>query len=539
MNLMKKKRVCIIVSCVCTFLVVFSELYGFIYLGTLSINITQNSTLDWKGRDYNTNHMSTDDVVNKTSMNRDRFSQYYGLQMNLDQFKNISKVPAEERNVLIWAIWDGSLWQNSTDEKVIFIQDDSFSQQTEQRLNDKTIKIPRTYRVHYKTYSFKSLLNYLNKPETWHELDLSDQLPDFIKQTHWHVIIVPSSFECCGAGQGRYQAIYTSWKLAQINTHIIVDDFQCSIEQEFSINILGKPHEVIKGNSKNEQAHFIVNSTNSFKPSTVKPSLDFGIKSGDNKSSIYSMISDSNQTKVLDNTNNVTFNWSVVVAVNNGYFDFFNNWRLHFIKLNISLPVYVIAEDNSVYDKLLNIKDSGIKVQRSEYISINSSVKYKSKSFRQMMSARPFYILSFLQKGIDIIFSDLDTVWLKNPLPYFTGDFDIWIQFNTDQLNVYCSGFMAIKSNKDTYSFIKKWRDALKVKPMLNQPAFNQLVKQSQIKIKGLESKHFPSGRLYFEKFSREERAGVVVVHNNWIIGHDNKLERFKNMNLWLNETTT
>lgn len=32
-------------------------------------------------------------------------------------------------------------------------------------------------------------------------------------------------------------------------------------------------------------------------------------------------------------------------------------------------------------------------------------------------------------------------------------------------------------------------------------------------------------------------REGTVVVHNNWIVGKHNKIQRFKNAGLWLEGT--
>jgi hypothetical protein len=35
--------------------------------------------------------------------------------------------------------------------------------------------------------------------------------------------------------------------------------------------------------------------------------------------------------------------------------------------------------------------------------------------------------------------------------------------------------------------------------------------------------------------FDRKMRRNVVVVHNNYIIGHENKVQRFMNVGLWWN----
>ena len=61
-----------------------------------------------------------------------------------------------------------------------------------------------------------------------------------------------------------------------------------------------------------------------------------------------------------------------------------------------------------------------------------------------------------------------------------------------------------------------------------------------------MDRKLFPSGDLFFgvegERAEGPEllgsggsrRDGTVVVHNNWIVGKHNKIQRFRNAGLWL-----
>lgn len=46
----------------------------------------------------------------------------------------------------------------------------------------------------------------------------------------------------------------------------------------------------------------------------------------------------------------------------------------------------------------------------------------------------------------------------------------------------------------------------------------------------------FPPGGLYFRnsKWAEETKAKNVIIHNNYIIGHDNKKRRFQQYGLWL-----
>ncbi|XP_060591313.1 uncharacterized protein LOC132746245, partial [Ruditapes philippinarum] len=167
--------------------------------------------------------------------------------MGENQLHGIKKVIPAKGNLLVWGLGnDSPYWQNSTHGQVKFIEDDSPSKKAGIQWYDTIMKkypYLEAYRVHYNTNTVKSFSQYVNNPDTWHELDLCSQLPESVTQTHWHVIIVDAPLGCGCRGPGRYQSIYTSWKLAEINTHIFIDDFERKVEHEFSVNIFGKPVE--------------------------------------------------------------------------------------------------------------------------------------------------------------------------------------------------------------------------------------------------------------------------------------------------------
>ncbi|KAF3500246.1 hypothetical protein F2Q69_00039473 [Brassica cretica] len=46
----------------------------------------------------------------------------------------------------------------------------------------------------------------------------------------------------------------------------------------------------------------------------------------------------------------------------------------------------------------------------------------------------------------------------------------------------------------------------------------------------------FPTGGLYFnnQTWAEETEGKHVIIHNNYIIGYDNKMKRFHDFGLWL-----
>lgn len=232
-----------------------------------------------------------------------------------------------------------------------------------------------------------------------------------------------------------------------------------------------------------------------------------------------------------------TTNWTILLTVNNAFFDFYQNWLWHYRQLNLptDVPVIVIAEDDDVFDKITALHTPGVTVKKSHMDPINSSLVFDTPLFKKYMARRAVYLLEYLEQGEDVLHVDVDSVWLKNPLPYLVGDFDILGQVETPA-NLICIGFIAFKGRSIVKNFVKLWIEKMELKTnkLSDQEVFNVLRrKRTDLKIKTLPIQQFPSGKLYFDKSDDVGRKKAVVVHNNWIIGHDTKKNRFKKFSLW------
>ena len=79
---------------------------------------------------------------------------------------------------------------------------------------------------------------------------------------------------------------------------------------------------------------------------------------------------------------------------------------------------------------------------------------------------RPFYLKQLLKSYENIIYSDIDTVWLQDPRPYFVGNFDLWVQLDgvmtahpiaSGYLPYFCTGFMAIRNTTLSVKLLQEW----------------------------------------------------------------------------------
>jgi len=432
-----------------------------------------------------------------------------GTQMGSEQIALIQEALGKHGNLLVWGLGnDSPFWNYVTTGRVAFIEDDIPEAKAGTLWYDViTRKYPflEAYKVKYHTDNEKSFQQYITSPERWPELRLKD-LPNSIREEHWDVIIVDAPLGCCNAGPGRYQSIYESWRMATNKTHVFVDDYERKVEREFSQAVLGRaPDSVVPrqkaASNANEQAHF--------RPVTPQRRYD-------------------------QVPNSIPIQWTILLTVNDGFYDFFQNWWIHYDRLKLLNTVVVVAEDDAVYAKLkVNLN---ITVERSSLINANAH-SYESTDYKVMVSTRAQHILRHLRVGEDVLYSDVDTVWRSDPMVHLVSQ-DIVAEVDNPTYEgvspYYCTGFMAIHSNARTIRMMEQWNNEMTRKPQLNQPLFNRVLHGSKtVEHVGLPNALFPSGKQYFDEMDENVKQKVVVVHNNFIQGHGAKKKRFQAAGLW------
>ena len=175
------------------------------------------------------------------------------------------------------------------------------------------------------------------------------------------------------------------------------------------------------------------------------------------------------------------------------------------------------------------------------------SMSYNLPGFNALVRRRPSYLLKLLEKYPKIIYTDIDTVWLKDPRQFLKGNHDFWAQLDgvldgtpyvQGFIPFFCTGFLALNKTQKTMTLLKKWNTEVTINGKLssqvkNQPLFQKVVFEISADGRVLPTKYFPSGRQYFEVMTDEERKDVNVIHNNFVAGKENKIERFIAFDLW------
>jgi hypothetical protein len=236
------------------------------------------------------------------------------------------------------------------------------------------------------------------------------------------------------------------------------------------------------------------------------------------------------------NSPRATYKWTVLITMNDGFWDFFLNWYFYYQRLQLNWLVIVMAEDDMIFQKISTLNLPHFEVIRTK-LNLQQSLDFGTADYKAMVSMRATYILRLLCKDTNVLYSDVDTVWLKDPSQYFTGHHDTWIQVDgsggQEFVPYYCTGFMAIVANNRTRTVMQDWESALLANAQANQPVFNRILHASKVNHTLLPERSFPNGKRFFEQFSREQQQAVVIVHNNWINGVGKKRKRFGTLGLW------
>lgn len=218
--------------------------------------------------------------------------------------------------------------------------------------------------------------------------------------------------------------------------------------------------------------------------------------------------------------------WVVMVTVSHDFQELFDNWWYHFSQLRLSMEVILVAEDNSTFTKYRDKHSDKYNVVRDEHVlNIPEVVVYGSDKYYKMVSKRLTYILKEIQKGHNVIFSDADTIWLRNPLMYLKSNYDIWSTMDTPFKN--CTGFIAIKASKAVEMFLIELKNIKS--SLVNQQQIDHLLKTSEVKNIRLPITEFPSSDHTCNKNTTKD----VVVYSDCVMSPDRNRERFINMGLW------
>lgn len=293
-------------------------------------------------------------------------------------------------------------------------------------------------------------------------------------------------------------------------------------------------------------------------------------------------------TKVKTNTQ--TSPIIVAVAVNYAYRVMALNFICNLNRLNIS-NYLVLAMDRAVYDYLstrgahvfLHEVQSILSPTRRKLMNVNKHDKdnkahieedalFGSAAFVETSRRKSMLLLKVLRLGYSVLFSDVDVIWVRNPIPVLTqykSDFviqsdrsykdkDAPLNYNLN------SGFYLVRSSSRSVTALQaivKYAQAVR---RSEQKAFNYILcgafkdhhagpglrvgnnecmySRSQIRAEALPLDAFPNGSderftdASFKSISKLPPE-VIIIHANYVVGQSRKVEKIQKLGFWFHST--
>ncbi|KAI4328855.1 hypothetical protein L6164_021178 [Bauhinia variegata] len=223
----------------------------------------------------------------------------------------------------------------------------------------------------------------------------------------------------------------------------------------------------------------------------------------------------------------------IVCAVSQPYLPFLNNWLISITRQKHQDKVLVIAEDYATLYKV-NERWPGHAVLIPPVLDAETAHKFGSKGFFNFTARRPQHLLQIVELGYNVMYNDVDMVWLADPFPYLQGNHDAYF---TDDMTAIkplnhshdlpppgkkgrpyiCSCMIFLRPTNGAKLLMKMWIKELQLQPWSraqkanDQPAFNWALMKtaSEVDLYLLPQAAFPTG---FEK----------------------KIKRFRDYSLWL-----
>ncbi|MCH2174635.1 MAG: glycosyltransferase family 77 protein [Lentisphaeria bacterium] len=189
---------------------------------------------------------------------------------------------------------------------------------------------------------------------------------------------------------------------------------------------------------------------------------------------------------------------------------------------------YIACMDEQVYRSLI------LKGYNGAFLFMNSNLKeyqnwtFDSNSgFRNIVRHKWEIINQVHKEHPNLMWIDTDIVFKENPLEILTGHEEVLFQTDSPGHKI-CTGFMVFNETPKCRQLIEECGadNSNDDQIIMNRIGFR---KYNDI-IVLLSNDLFPNGHAYYYQGKKEN---AMIVHNNWILGIEAKINKFKEEGLW------
>lgn len=239
----------------------------------------------------------------------------------------------------------------------------------------------------------------------------------------------------------------------------------------------------------------------------------------------------------------------VVVQVNTQYVDLFRNWLFHASRVwNASTEQLVVAAESDRSVATLKAMSGLFGIRWDvQYIGsagedVTEKPSYGKGMWQRVVYHKPLQIQQLLKQNCSVLYSDTDIVWVR---PVFAaiaseGAHDAYVANDSmrnasrknNDMRGRCTCTMYFHPTVGNNLLVERWIQIIKEDPKgltHDQFAFNKAVRElRRLEPHLLSQKTFPPGYLI-----DENKEVAAALHANFLVGVEQKIEKFKAIGEW------
>ena len=278
---------------------------------------------------------------------------------------------------------------------------------------------------------------------------------------------------------------------------------------------------------------------------------------------------------------------TIVLAVTNeGFVGFWRNLRCSMDALGVSRHAIVVGTDRAACEAAESpavpcvVGDGVFWGEAAQAELERGKLKHGTAAYARLMHLKARPALDALRLGYNVLFTDTDVVWLRNPLAELRaayggamadGSVDLLIQSDHDESNdaactehsecrrshwcrekptyvngnehkcevEVCGGFWWLRASAAGEALLDGMFAQMEVmrkqdERIGEQPVLNFVLHRTPgLRWRVLPRDEYPNGASYFVR-RKWPAALPVIVHNNWLAGYKKKRARFERHGMWL-----
>lgn len=215
-----------------------------------------------------------------------------------------------------------------------------------------------------------------------------------------------------------------------------------------------------------------------------------------------------------------------LTQLNSGCIDICKNMIRSGELVGLNPDDFIIAcLDKNAYEQLKHYKGAFLydEIALKEYQNWSFD---PNSTFRQIVKNKWKLIKEIYQKNKSLCWVDTDIVFIKNPMSVIENNSYILFQCDLPG-SLICSGFMVFNESNTCECLISECGHDIQED---DQILINNKVAKYKDHCALLDQEKFPNGYVY-HTLGKKDKA--VIVHNNHMVGIQEKTNKFKENNLW------